>query len=224
MGEILDITNNCLELSIACNAILIGLLAFVYPQIFETKKKLKDISEVFVKKYKNNIFIKYYFLILSILLCISTDLSIFCIFENSLFNCTNTLYANVILSFGGILISGYVYKKLDKLYNTPEELFSLKNIIHSQQKENENLQLIQTLLARNLVNRYDIYNNKYYLSLLKEIFIKNMEKLTELDKQQKQKELFKWYQDTKYLYRPLETMQFINQEAVRCGNEEALQK
>lgn len=221
MSEILDITNNCLELSIACNAILIGLLAFAYPQIFETKKRLKDISEVFVNKYKSNFAIENYFSILSFLLCISIIFSIFCIFEHERLNCVNVLYYNIILSFIGIAVSAWVYHDLEKLYNKPEKLFSLKKILRSQKKENDDLQLIQTLLARNLVNRYDIYNNKYYLSLLKEIFIKDMEKLTELDKQQKQKELFKWYQDTKYLYRPLEIMQFINQEAVRCDNEEA---
>lgn len=221
MEEILNTANNCLELSIACNAVLVGLMAFVYPQIFETKKRLKDISEVFVKKYKKNIAIEHYFSILSLLLCISIIISIFCVFENEKFNSANVLYYNIVLSFIGIAVSTWVYHDLEKLYNNPEKLFSLKKILRLQKEENDDLQLIQTLLARNLVNRYDIYNNKYYFSLLKEIFIKNMEKLTELDMQQKQKELFKWYQDTKYLYRPLEIMQFINQEAVRCGNEEA---
>ena len=221
MSEILEVANNCLELSIACNAVLISLLAFVYPQIFETKKRLKDISEVFVNKYKSNFAIEYYFSILSFLLCISIIFSIFCVFENERFNCADVLYYNIIFSFIGIAVSAWVYYDLEKLYNKPEKLFSLKKILRSQKKENDDLQLIQTLLARNLVNRYDIYNNKYYLSLLKEIFMKNMEKLTELDMKQKQKELFKWYQDTKYLYRPLEIMQFINQEAVRCGNEGA---
>lgn len=185
------------------------------------KKRLKDISEVFVKKYKKNIAIEHYFSILTLLLCISIIISIFCVFENEKFNSANVLYYNIVLSFIGIAVSTWVYHDLEKLYNNPEKLFSLKKILRLQKEENDDLQLIQTQLARNLVNRYDIYNNKYYFSLLKEIFIKNMEKLTELDMQQKQKELFKWYQDTKYLYRPLEIMQFINQEAVRCGNEEA---
>lgn len=221
MGEIIEVANNCLELSIACNAILIGLLAFVYPQIFETKKRLKDISEVFVKKYKNNLVIEYYFPILSILLCSSVIISMFCIFENEKMNCIIVLYLNIILSFIGIIISSCVYHRLEKLYNKPETLFSIKKILKLQKKEDDDLQLIQTLLARNLVNRYDYYNNQYYLLFLKDIFMNNMTKHTELEHEQKYKELSKWCNETRYLYRPLEIMQFINQEAVRCGNEDA---
>lgn len=221
LNELKNISDNCLDLSISCSAVLIGLVAFVYPQIFETKRKLKDISEVYVAKYERYFFIEHYISILSIMLCFSIVSSIFCIWENNIVNCCYILCFNILLVISGCFISTYVYYILDKYYNKPERQFKIDEIVRTQKANNNtpnDLDLIETLVARNINNRYDVYNIKKYLDILKEVFLRNMEYFTELDKKTKYKELGKWWAKTNYLYRPLSIIQYLNQEASLAGN------
>ena len=152
--------DNFMEIMGIFFTLYIGLVAFVYPKIIDTKEKIKNISKILTNRIDKIWYIKdYLILIISIL---SIDFILFYLFKCQFwFICINIIISVIIL-----LISCFVFKKLEEFlfkptsFLEPIDKFNFKNKRDSKKVKN-NLEsckdLIIDTVTKNNYHNYDIY-------------------------------------------------------------------
>jgi len=209
-------TDIVLPILIALSTINIGLVAFVYPKIFETTRSLKDISQIFVKKLQRKLYIRYYLGFITFCLLINLVSIGYCIFYDD--NIKIILLFNFIITFAGIHVSYCVFKILTIYYNYTEKLFDVQKInLESNAKRNEDLELLQTIALHSIRNQYDFSLFEEALAFIDKIFRKNI--LQNIEKL-KNDDFLGISTENDYLYRPIEIITYIFQNSVNESKQE----
>lgn len=204
-----------LPILIALSTINIGLVAFVYPKIFETTRSLKDISQIFVKKLQRKFYLNYYLGFITFCLVMNLSSIGLCILNSNYLNVI--LLFNFVITFIGIFCSYFVFKLLTTYYNYTEKLFKVKKIELKPNKNNEDLELLQMLAIHSIKNQYDLSSFSESLSLIEQIFRRN---ILQNIKRLKESDFLGLSSENEYLFRPLEMLTYIFQYTVEKSKQE----
>ena len=198
---------------IAFSSINVGLVAFVYPKVFETMRSLKDISQIFIDKLQRNFFVRYYLCFVAISLLVNLFSFPFCYYPYIKF----LFFFNFWLTIASVIWSWYVFHVLTLYYNRTEELFKVKKINLSPKSKNEDLELIQMISIHLIKKGCDVTSFGKYLEKIKEIFKENI--LSNINKIN-QSTFLNTSEKFNYLFRPLEIMNYIFQNGVDLNIQE----
>lgn len=204
-----------LPILIALSTINIGLIAFVYPKIFETTRSLKDISQIFVKKLQRKFYLCYYLGFITFCITINLISIGFCVFNSNYLDII--LILNFIITLVGIFGSYFVFKLLTTYYNYTEELFNVAKINLTANNKNEDLELLQITAIHSIKNQYDLYFFEKALALIDQIFRKN---ILQNIKKLKESDFLGLSSENDYLFRPLEILTYIFQRSVDGNKQE----
>lgn len=212
------------EILTLTSAIYVGLLAFVYPKIFESKEKIKEKSEKLYKKLSKELIVKHYFF----LIIAFTIINLFSFFtENNIL-----LWLNIILCILSMIASWWIYEKiLDKYYYRGYEFIDKLEVIdYNKQNEiniiyNDNLELCQDLSINMLARGfYNEYFNKYIGKILSyfELYIDFLYKKENSSKDEfsSKDELESFWNEKEknnYFVAPFYRIIYINQESKRLN-------
>ena len=185
-----------------------SMIAFVYPQIFETKERIKNISTILYERLSGNIFVKYYFIFHVIFLIIT----IFSFFKENKY----LLISNIVLVVFSLITSCAIYECLLKkyLFNQKQHLKSLNKISFKNSNEKaifDNLNVVQDLMLEIIYNKKISNEYLFFLKYLRVYLFKYIKFLVKNGKNDK--EILSG--NNKYLNRPLEIMVYLNQEIIR---------
>lgn len=204
-----------LPILIALSTINIGLIAFVYPKIFETTRSLKDISQIFVKKLQRKFYLYYYLGFITFCMAINLISIGFCVFNSNYLDIL--LLFNFIITLVGIFCSYLVFKLLTTYYNYTEKLFDITKINLTANNKNEDLELLQITAIHSIKNQYDLYFFEKALALIDQIFRKN---ILQNIKKLKKSDFLGLSSENEYLFRPLEILTYIFQRSVEDNKQE----
>ena len=197
-------------------AINLGLVAFVYPKIFETTRSLKDISQIFIDKLQRKKYLHYYLGFITSCLIINMASLLLCVVDSDFISLW-LLSVNFVITLASVLVSYLVFKLLNKYYNYTERIFRLEKIKLSSKEKNEDLELLQILSIHSIKNQYDLSSFRKYLSLIDKIFRKNI--LNNMSKL-RQSNFLGHGQENDFLFRPLEMLTYIYQYAIEISRQE----
>ena len=185
-----------------------GMIAFVYPQIFETEERIKNISIILYKRLSGNFFVKYYFIFHVIFLIIT----IFSFFKENKY----LLILNIVPVVISLIVSCAIYECLLKkyLFNQKQHLKSLNKISFKNSNEKtifDNLNVVQDLMLEIIYNKKISNEYLFFLKYLRVYLFKYIKFLVKNGKNDK--EILSG--NNKYLNRPLEIIVYLNQEIIR---------
>lgn len=207
--------DNILTILTALLTINVGLVAFVYPKIFETTKNLKDISQIFITKLDKRFYIHYYFQFITSTLIINLFSIILLPLLDSEYYIW-ILIPNFIFSIFSICFSYYSFRILHQYYNNPEELFKVENIVLTPDVKNEDLELLQMIAIHSIQYQDDLSLFTTATTYIYDIFKNNISW-----NEHKFEHNFVWLnRENEYLFRPLEIMTYIFQRGVNLSKQE----
>lgn len=159
--------DNFMEIMGIFFTLYIGLVAFVYPKIIDTKEKIKNISQILVDKLDKVWYIKdYLILIISIL---SIDFILFYLFKCQFW----FILLNIIISVIILLISCFVFKKLEEfLFKPTSFLEPIDNFNFENEKDLEKVETNLELCKDLIIDTVATNNNYsyYYLNYIENLF------------------------------------------------------
>ena len=204
--------DNFMEIMGIFFALYIGLVAFVYPKIIDTKEKIKDISKILTNRIDKIWYIKCY---LGIIICVLfANFILFYLFKCQFW----FILLNIIISVIILLISCKVFKKLEEFllkptsFLKPVDNFNFENK-RDLKKVKNNLKLCKNLIINSITkNNYDTY--KDCLNYIKKLFIRF---INAIKNNNYKKDIHNEY--FKLIFR---SMLYLNQKIVRRNTEQEI--
>lgn len=221
-----------------CSAVFIGLLAFVYPQIFATIGRVNLVSSNLRNRLdkewaiKNFLWLISSFLLISILSLLFLSNAIYNnkLFESAIFYLSVNIinYLNLFLVFLSVVISYKSYAILKKYEVEPYKLFhaeKIANYLNKKVEENtkdtntkeDDCITIMQIIKNDLIKNDSVEKLENYLKLYKDIYSITKNMYNKKKKETKPLVYPEFVSNTEPYFEPLRSLQVLNQCASDAG-------
>lgn len=219
-----------------CSAVFIGLLAFVYPQIFATIGRINLVSSNLRNRLDKEWVIKIFlwlissFLLISILSLLFLSNAIYNnkLFEGSIFYSSVNIinYLNLFLVFLSVIISYKSYAILKKYEVEPYKLFCAEKIANyldnkveekTTNTKDDDCVTIMQIIKNDLIRNDSVEKLGDYLNLYKDIYCLTKNIYDKRKKEEKHLSYPDFVSKTSPYFEPLISIQVLNQFASDAG-------